>query len=63
QKIYTSHEAFLLYYEQALTRLDDRTGLYYNLSTHFPWLGKRTVSSIQHINYLKKIANPIAVKI
>lgn len=63
QKIYTSHEAFLLYYEQALTRLDDRTGLYYNLSTHFPWLGKRTVTSIQHINYLKKIANPIAVKI
>ncbi len=63
QKIYTSHEAFLLYYEQALTRLDDRTGLYYNLSTHFPWLGKRTVSSIQHIKYLKKIANPIAVKI
>ncbi|WP_131795560.1 3-deoxy-7-phosphoheptulonate synthase [Fluoribacter gormanii] len=63
QKIYTSHEAFLLYYEQALTRQDDRTGLYYNLSTHFPWLGKRTVSSTQHISYLKKIANPIAVKI
>ncbi|MDI9817951.1 MULTISPECIES: 3-deoxy-7-phosphoheptulonate synthase [unclassified Legionella] len=63
QKIYTSHEALLLYYEQALTRLDKQTGLYYNLSTHFPWLGKRTVNSIQHINYLKKIANPIAVKI
>ncbi|KTD00561.1 3-deoxy-7-phosphoheptulonate synthase [Fluoribacter gormanii] len=63
QKIYTSHEAFLLYYEQSLTRWDERTGLYYNLSTHFPWLGKWTVSSLQHINYLKKIANPIAVKI
>ncbi|WP_287007390.1 3-deoxy-7-phosphoheptulonate synthase, partial [Legionella sp.] len=63
QKIYTSHEAFLLYYEQALTRLDKRTGFYYNLSTHFPWLGKRTISSTSHVNYLKKIANPIAVKI
>jgi 3-deoxy-7-phosphoheptulonate synthase len=63
QKIYTSHEAFLLYYEQALTRLDKRTGLYYNLSTHFPWLGKRSINSIPHIDYLKKIANPIAVKI
>ncbi|MDR3441846.1 MAG: 3-deoxy-7-phosphoheptulonate synthase [Legionella sp.] len=62
-KIYTSHEALLLYYEQALTRLDKKTGLYYNLSTHFPWLGKRTVNSPQHINYLKQIANPIAVKV
>ncbi|KTC76064.1 3-deoxy-7-phosphoheptulonate synthase [Legionella birminghamensis] len=63
QQVYTSHEALLLYYEQALTRLDKRTGLYYNLSTHFPWLGKRTVSSIEHIAYLKKIANPLAIKI
>lgn len=63
QKIYTSHEALLLYYEQALTRLDKRTGLYYNRSTHFPWLGKRTVSSREHIDYLKKIANPMALKI
>lgn len=63
QKMYTSHEALLLYYEQALTRVDKQTGLYYNLSTHFPWLGKRTLNSCQHINYLKKIANPIAVKI
>ncbi|MFT4059522.1 MAG: 3-deoxy-7-phosphoheptulonate synthase [Legionella sp.] len=63
QKIYTSHEALLLYYEHALTRLDKQTGLYYNRSTHFPWLGKRTVNSIEHIDYLKKIANPIAIKI
>lgn len=63
QKIYTSHEALLLYYEQALTRLDKRTGLYYNRSTHFPWLGKRTISSTDHIDYLKKIANPMALKI
>lgn len=63
QKIHTSHEALLLCYEQALTRLDKRTGLYYNRSTHFPWLGKRTTSSMAHIDYLKKIANPIAIKI
>jgi 3-deoxy-7-phosphoheptulonate synthase len=63
QKIHTSHEALLLYYEQALTRLDKQTGLYYNRSTHFPWLDKRTINSFQHIDYLQKIANPIAVKI
>lgn len=63
QKIYTSHEALLLYYEQALTRLDKQTGLHYNLSTHFPWLGKHTVNSIEHIDYLEKIANPLAIKI
>lgn len=63
QKIHTSHEALLLCYEQALTRLDKRTGLYYNRSTHFPWLGKRTISSLEHIDYLKKIANPMALKI
>lgn len=62
-KIYTSHEALLLYYEQSLTRLDNKSGLYYNLSTHFPWLGKRTISSSQHLGYLKHIANPIAVKV
>lgn len=63
QKIYTSHEALVLYYEQALTWLDKRTGLYYNRSTHFPWLGKHTLGSIEHIDYFKKIANPLALKI
>lgn len=63
QKIHTSREALLLPYEHALTRLDERTGLYYNLSTHFPLLGKCTINSPQHINYLKKIANPIALKV
>lgn len=63
QKIYTSHEALVLNYENALTRQDKRTGFYYNFSTHFPWLGKRTVNSIEHIEYLKKIVNPVAIKI
>jgi 3-deoxy-7-phosphoheptulonate synthase len=63
QKIYTSHEALLLDYEQALTRLDKRSGFYYNRSTHVPWLGNRTIGSREHIDYLKKIANPMALKI
>ena len=61
--LHTSQNASLLYHEQALTRLDKQTGLHYNLSTHFPWLDKHTINSIQHINYLKKIANPIALKV
>jgi len=63
EKIYTSHEASLLHYEYALTRLDKCTGLYYNRSAHLPWLDKHTLQSHQHINYLKNIANPIAVKV
>lgn len=63
QKIYTSHESSLIYYAQALTWADKQTGLYYNGSTHFPWLDKHAINSMQHINYMKNIANPIALKI
>lgn len=62
-KTYTSYEALLLGYEQALTRLDKRRGLYYNRSTHFPWLDKSNISSMEHMDYLKRIANPMALKI
>jgi 3-deoxy-7-phosphoheptulonate synthase len=56
--IYTSHEALLLWYEQALTRSG------YNLATHFPWCGIRTTQPDgAHIEYLRGIANPIALKI
>ncbi|MCD6056008.1 MAG: 3-deoxy-7-phosphoheptulonate synthase [Gammaproteobacteria bacterium] len=59
---YTSHEALLLPYEQALThRYEQR---FYNLSTHFPWVGMRTAQlDSAHVEYLRGIANPIAVKI
>lgn len=60
QKIYTSHDISTLYYECELTPLDDQ---YYNRSTHFPWIDKRVMDSVEHIGYLKEIANPIAVKI
>lgn len=59
---FTSHEALQLLYEQALTRpIEDK---WYNLSTHFPWIGMRT-SALDgaHIEYIRGIANPIGVKI
>jgi len=61
---YTSHEALLLPYEQALTRFIPEHDSWYNLSTHFPWIGKRT-STIDsaHVEYMRGIANPIAIKI
>ena len=39
---YSSHEALLLDYERALTRIDSRTGLPYDVSAHFVWVGERT---------------------
>jgi 3-deoxy-7-phosphoheptulonate synthase len=61
---FTSHEALLLPYEQALTRFDPRTQQWYNLGTHFPWVGMRTAALDQgHIEYIRGLANPIAVKI
>ena len=61
QKIFTSHECFLLEYEIAMTR--QYQGKFYNTSTHFPWLGMRNIESSQHINYLECIENPIALKV
>jgi 3-deoxy-7-phosphoheptulonate synthase len=61
---FTSHEGLVLYYEQAQTRQVPRRPGYYNLSTHFPWIGERT-RALQgaHIEYFRGIANPIGVKI
>ncbi len=62
-EFYTSHEALHLHYEQALTR-QNKEGRWYNLSTHFPWVGMRTASSNSaHIEYLRGIANPVAIKV
>ena len=62
RKFYISHEALLLPYEQALTKLCNNT--WYNTSCHFPWIGVRTAfSSSSHIEYARGINNPIAVKI
>jgi 3-deoxy-7-phosphoheptulonate synthase len=61
---YTSHEALLLHYEQALTRQVPRHPGWFNLSTHFPWIGMRTAAlDGAHVEYFRGIRNPIAVKI
>ncbi len=62
--IYTSHEGLLLYYEQAQTRRVPRREGYYNLATHFPWIGLRTSDPRgAHVEYFRGIRNPIAVKV
>jgi len=60
---YTSHEALHLHYEQALTRrLKD--GLWYNLSTHLPWVGMRTAQlDSAHLEFMRGIQNPVGIKI
>jgi 3-deoxy-7-phosphoheptulonate synthase len=61
---YTSHEALLLGYEQAMTRIDSTTGDWYATSGHFLWIGDRTRQlDHAHVDYLRGIKNPIGVKI
>ena len=61
---YTSHEALLLHYEQALTRQVPRQWGWFNLSTHFPWIGMRTAAlDGAHVEYCRGIRNPIGVKV
>jgi len=61
---YTSHEALLLPYEEALTRRVPHRAGAYNLSTHFPWLGLRTSDPRgAHVEYARGIENPVAVKV
>jgi len=61
---YTSHEALVLHYEEALTRRVPRQEGWFNLSTHFPWIGMRTAAlDGAHVEYFRGIRNPIAVKI
>jgi 3-deoxy-7-phosphoheptulonate synthase len=63
-EFYTSHEALLLRFEEALTRTVPRRDEPYNLGTHFPWIGMRTADPDgAHVAYMTGIANPIAVKI
>ena len=61
---YSSHEALILEYEKALTRIDSRTGLPYDVSAHFLWIGERTRQlNGAHIDFARKIRNPIGVKL
>lgn len=62
-EFYTSHEALHLHYEQALTR-KVADGLWYNLSTHLPWIGMRTAQvDSAHLEFLRGVQNPIGIKV
>jgi len=63
-EFYASHEGLHLPYEQAQTRLIPRRDRWYNLSTHFPWVGMRTADlDGAHVEYYRGISNPIGVKV
>ncbi len=60
---YTSHEALLLPYEQAMTRQDSLTGQWYDTSAHMLWIGDRTrFEGSAHVEFLRGIGNPIGMK-
>ena len=61
---YSSHEALLLEYEHALTRIDSRTDTPYNTSAHMVWLGERTRElGGAHVEYLRHLRNPLGMKL
>ncbi len=61
---YTSHEALLLGYEEALTRQDSLTGQWYDCSAHMLWIGERTRQlDGAHIEFLRGVGNPLGVKL
>ena len=61
---FTSHEALLLPYEQALTRIDSTSGDWYGCSAHFLWIGDRTRQPDgAHVEFLRGVKNPIGLKV
>ncbi|HAW94280.1 TPA: 3-deoxy-7-phosphoheptulonate synthase class II, partial [Candidatus Azambacteria bacterium] len=63
-QLYTSHEALLLNYEEALTRRDSLTGDWYDCSAHMVWIGERTRQlDHAHLEFFRGIHNPVGVKI
>ncbi len=63
-KFHSSHEALILEYEHALTRIDSRTDLPYDVSGHFLWIGERTRQlEGAHVELLSRVRNPIGVKL
>ena len=62
--VFTSHEALLLGYEQALTRQDSLTGGWYDCSAHMLWIGERTRQlDGAHVEFLRGVGNPIGCKV
>ncbi|CAI9781796.1 unnamed protein product [Fraxinus pennsylvanica] len=63
-EFWTSHECLLLPYEQALTREDSTSGLYYDCSAHMLWVGERTRQlDGAHVEFLRGVTNPIGIKV
>jgi 3-deoxy-7-phosphoheptulonate synthase len=63
-EFYASHEGLHLPYEQAQTRFLQHRQRWYNLTTHYPWIGMRTADlSGAHVEYFRGIANPMSIKI
>jgi 3-deoxy-7-phosphoheptulonate synthase len=61
---FASHEGLLMDYERAMTRLDSRTGLPYDTSAHFLWIGERTREiDGAHVDFFSRVQNPIGVKL
>jgi 3-deoxy-7-phosphoheptulonate synthase len=62
--LYTSHEALLLEYEEALTRIDTTTGDWYDTSANMPWIGDRTRQPDgAHVEFMRGVCNPVGVKV
>ena len=62
--VYTSHEALLLGYEEALTRQDSLTGAWYDCSAHMLWIGERTRQlDGAHVEFLRGVGNPLGCKV
>ena len=63
-EFYTAHEALLMEYERAMTRIDSRTGTPVDTSAHFVWVGERTRQlDGAHLDFVSRIRNPIGVKV
>jgi len=63
-EFYAAHEALSMDYERALTRIDSRTGLPYDVSGHFLWIGERTRQlDGAHVHFAETITNPVGVKV
>jgi 3-deoxy-7-phosphoheptulonate synthase len=63
-EFFASHEALIMEYEKALTRIDSRTQLPYDVSAHFVWIGERTRQlDGAHVDFASKIRNPIGIKL
>jgi 3-deoxy-7-phosphoheptulonate synthase len=62
--LYTSHEALVLGYEEALTREDSLTGGWYDCSAHMLWIGERTRQlDSAHVEFLRGVGNPLGCKV